>query len=359
MVSKGVLRGPYQRKLEEIARLGVTLQVVAPPYWDEAGERLRLERRHTTGYELIEEPLRWNGLFHLHHYPGLPRRLAAFGPDLVHLDEEPYNLATFLGARLAHGRGTPFVFFTWQNLQRRYPPPFGWMEGWVLRRARRAIAGSRQAELALRAKGYRAAIDVVPQFGVDEALFSPSPEPSGPFTAGYAGRLVAEKGLETLLRAAARLEGDWRLRLTGSGPEGRRLEALAARLGVADRFTVEASLPASAMPAFYAQIHVLVLPSLSRPNWKEQFGRVLVEAMACGRPVVGSSSGEIPQTMGPAGLTFPEGDVGALTATLERLRADAELRAELGRRGRGRVLERFTQRRVARRTVEAYRKALG
>jgi len=113
------------------------------------------------------------------------------------------------------------------------------------------------------------------------------------------------------------------------------------------------------MPEFYRRLDVLVLPSRSRPNWVEQFGRVLVEAMACGVPVVGSDCGEIPHVIGDAGLVFPEGDAEALRAHLSRLMADADLRADLARRGRERVLARYTQARVAEETVTFYRDVLG
>ena len=88
---------------------------------------------------------------------------------------------------------------------------------------------------------------------------------------------------------------------------------------------------------YLRQMNVLVLPSLTTPKWKEQFGRALIEAMACGVPVVGSNSGAIPETIGDAGLIVPEGDVAALRAAIIRLKDDAELRAELSRRGLERV----------------------
>jgi glycosyltransferase involved in cell wall biosynthesis len=106
------------------------------------------------------------------------------------------------------------------------------------------------------------------------------------------------------------------------------------------------------------QLDVLVLPSISRPNWKEQFGRVLVEAMACGVPVVGSTCGEIPNVVGDAGLLFPEGDVAGLRDCLARLQADAELGARLAEAGRARVAERFTQQRIAAETVAVYRQTM-
>jgi glycosyltransferase involved in cell wall biosynthesis len=113
-----------------------------------------------------------------------------------------------------------------------------------------------------------------------------------------------------------------------------------------------------AMPRFYNGLHVLVLPSRTMPNWKEQFGRVLIEAMACGVPVVGSSSGESPHIVGEGGLVFPEGDVSALRAALQRLRADPLLRASLAEAGRQRVLQHYTQSRIAAETVAVYRELM-
>jgi len=171
---------------------------------------------------------------------------------------------------------------------------------------------------------------------------------------GFAGRLVEEKGADLLLDAVAGMPGV-RVEILGSGPMRPVLERQAALPALSGRVAFLGTLPSPRMPEFYHRLDVLVLPSRSRPNWIEQFGRVLVEAMACGVPVVGSTCGEIPHVIGDAGLIFPEGDVEALRECLERLRADASLRAELARRGRERVLAQFTQAQVAAQTVEVYR----
>jgi len=80
--------------------------------------------------------------------------------------------------------------------------------------------------------------------------------------------------------------------------------------------------------------------------------------MACGVPVVGAESGEIPHVVGEAGLVFPEDDWEALRDLLVRLMDDADLRAEMARRGRERVLAHYTQTRVAEETVRFYRRVL-
>jgi glycosyltransferase involved in cell wall biosynthesis len=154
------------------------------------------------------------------------------------------------------------------------------------------------------------------------------------------------------------LGGEWRLRLAGAGPLREALAGRSAALGLAARVSLEAHIPSGEMPRFYNGLHALVLPSRSAPNWKEQFGRVLIEAMACGVPVVGSDSGEIPHVIGDAGLVCPEGDAPALREALERLQTAPALRRELGERGRRRVEAQYTQARIAAATVEVYREML-
>jgi glycosyltransferase involved in cell wall biosynthesis len=194
---------------------------------------------------------------------------------------------------------------------------------------------------------------------VDAAHFRPQARPAAaatqPFTVGYAGGLVPEKGVDLLIAACAGLPGDWRLLLAGEGEAQASLAAQAQALGMGERVVFTGRHASDAMPAFYNQLDVLALPSRTLPNWKEQFGRVLIEAMACEAPVVGSDSGEIPQVIGEAGLVFPEGDGTALGAALARLAGDSGLRQRLGAAGRARVLEHYTMGSVAERTVALYR----
>jgi glycosyltransferase involved in cell wall biosynthesis len=117
-------------------------------------------------------------------------------------------------------------------------------------------------------------------------------------------------------------------------------------------------MPSTQTVDYYRSLDVLVLPSRSRSNWKEQFGRVLVDAMACGVPVVGSTCGEIPNVIGDAGLIFPEGDAALLRDHLRALQNDPSLRRDLAQRGRQRVLDRFTQGQIARQTYEVYQNVM-
>ena len=362
ILSKALLLGAYQSKLAALGTFpDLEVTALVPPSWHDRRGRNVLEKGPSGAYHVQSIPIWLNGNYHLHFYPTLYRVLNRLRPDVLHVDEEPYNLATWQALAWAQRHNVPACFFTWQNLLRRYPPPFHWFERMNYHWANYAIAGSEATAQILRAKGYSGALQVIPQFGVDTDTFRPATKPPQhkSFVIGYAGGLLPEKGVALLLRAAARLAGNWRLHLVGDGPERCALLTLASQLGVAQRMQITPRVPSTAMPAIYRGFDVLVLPSLTRPNWKEQFGRVLVEAMAAGVPVVGSDSGEIPKVIGAAGLIVPEGNVNALANALARVQNDAGLHARLVREGQARVMARFSQMRIAAATHAVYRQCRG
>ncbi|HEX8967726.1 MAG TPA: glycosyltransferase [Chloroflexota bacterium] len=364
IVSKILVVAAYRRKLDAIAALpGIDrLVAVTPPEWQEpGGRRLVFETSaQPETYDLRVEPILFNGNYHAFFWPGLGRVLRDVRPDLVHIDEEPYNLATAFGTWQARRYGARSLFFTWQNLLRRYPPPFRWFERFVFAHSAYSIAGSREALQVLRAKGYCGPAAVIPQFGVDPDLFSPAPTlPGGTPVIGFIARLVEEKGVFVLLDALQGLPGNWRLHVVGSGPLESRARLLADRFGLGSRITWERGVPSVTVPERLRTFTLLVQPSLTRRHWKEQFGRAVMEAMACGVPVVGSASAEIPNVIGDAGLVVAEGDPTALREAILRLLSDPLLRQDLAERGRARVLECYTHRRIAEQTLAAYRAAVG
>lgn len=362
MISKACIVGIYQRKLAVMAEMApeLDLTVVVPPSWRDERGVTRLERVDVDGYRLDVQPLLFNGAFHTHFYPRLQQVMRRVKPDIVHIDEEPYNLATYHANVIARRTGAKTLWFSWQNLARRYPPPFSWIERYNLSYTDHALVGSQTAAQVWRAKGYRGDLDVIPQFGVDPGVFYAPDRPSlDDFVhIVYVGRLVPEKGCDLLVDALARVRGPWRATFLGSGPESAALQAQAMSSGLRDRVTFRPWLPSAKMPDFYRDADILVLPSRTQTNWTEQFGRVLIEAMASEVAVVGSHVGEIPNVIGEAGLIFPEGDRDALAAALTRLIAKPGLRRDLGRRGRRRVLETFTQSRIAAATLDVYRELM-
>ena len=365
MISKALVAGTSQRKLEELAKCpDVELTLVTPAYWrSDDGSKQVLERLYTQGYQMIVTPMVLNGNFHLHFYPRLGKIMREVRPEVVHIDEEPYNFATFHAMWLANRQKARALFFTWQNLYRNYPPPFRQMELYNYRHAAVALAGNRDAAEVLKRKGYHGPIRIIPQFGFDTDIYQRTQPRKAraagePFTMGYVGRLVEQKGLSLMIEALASLPDYCRVVFIGNGPMKGELEEQSSSLGVAGRVTFKGGLPTYEIPKEMQQLDALVLPSLTRPNWIEQFGRVLPEAMACETPVIGSSSGEIPHVIGEAGLVFQEGNVQELVACVRKLLDDPELYAQLAAEGRQRVLENYTQGQIARQTYEVYKELL-
>jgi glycosyltransferase involved in cell wall biosynthesis len=359
MLSKALVVGAYQKKVEALAALpGVELTVAVPPSWQEPGVGAQvLERRFTEGYQLEVLPIALNGKHHFHFFPTLDGLVKRVRPDVFHIDEEAFNLATFLAMRSGVRYGAKCCFYNWATIDRTYPPPFSFFERYAFKHAAHAIAGVQDAADIIRKHGYTGPMSILPQFGVDPELFAPAPrEPRQQFVLGYLGRLVPQKGLLDVIEALPLLPEHVVLRLVGDGVQKQELLDRAAALGVAAR--VQHVAWTNDVPAEIHQFDVTVLPSHTTANWKEQFGRVIIESMSCGVPMIGSSSGEIPRVIGDGGLVYPEKDVRALADCVLQLLNNPGLRERLGQQGRQRVLDNYTQSALAQQYFDIYRKML-
>jgi glycosyltransferase involved in cell wall biosynthesis len=360
ILSKTFVAPPSQRMLEWLARRpAIDLTLITPPCWhgDDGGMH-HFQPTYTAGYRVVTLPIARNGHYHLYTYRHLAATLDGIQPDLVHIDEEPYNLATFQATRLARRRGIPTVIVAWQNLARRYPPPFAWMERYAYRHAAAIIAGNAGAADVARRKGWRGPLHTFSVHGIDPADWPPRgcapPAPDAPFTVGYVGRLVPEKGVDLLLHALVRMPDRVRLAVIGRGPVAAELRAMAADLGVGARVAWQDYVAPLELPQTMRTLDALALPSRTRPNWTEQFGRVLAEAMASGVPVIGAASGAIPDVIGDAGLLFSADDATALAGCIATLAGDPTRWRALAQRGRTRALAEFTYARIAARLANVY-----
>jgi glycosyltransferase involved in cell wall biosynthesis len=306
------------------------------------------------------------GMPPLYLIPSLRSIIRSFKPDLIYCEQEPICLVALQTAMLA-GR-TPIVYFTWENIDRtdhRYRPL--WLvRSYCLRRAVLMVAGSHGVASVIRCHGYVKPIYITPHLGVSEDLFFPGPEPPAdqanrPFMIGFIGRFAAVKSVETLVEAVSLLASsvDWHLVLVGGGPEKQSYELAIRRLGLWPKVSFHLPLAHEGVPPIIRSLDVLVLPSRTMPTNKEQFGHVLIEAMACAVPVVGSSSGEIPNVIGDAGLIFQEGDAEDLRDKLEMLYYDRGLWGSLRQRGLERVKKQYTDRRIAANMITLFEIALG
>jgi glycosyltransferase involved in cell wall biosynthesis len=290
--------------------------------------------------------------------------LAGHRPHLIDLSHEPYSLAS---AELLTLFGwfapkVPIVMQVNQNINHKYPPPFSWFEQRAFRRVAGAYACSETVVEVLRAKGFTKTAPIVP-FGVNTEEFRPRPadrRPSAgrPLTIGFVGRMLPGKGLNVLAAALEQLETEkWQLLVVGDGSEREGFEQRLTAAGLSERATFTGAINFDQMPEYFHQMDMLVLPTETTKRIREQFGRVLVEAMASSIPVIGSTCGAIPEVIGDAGLVFPEGDAGALASALRQMLSDEGLRERVAQAGLVRVKQ-YSWERVAEKTYDLYRQVI-
>lgn len=277
-------------------------------------------------------------------FRGLVTAIREAQPDyVIVLDEGLYPNTLMAGAtvRMA-GLKVPVVFYGFENINQM--PPWMWLKAEgvsafvpFVRKALRYIVLDKGLQFLRRqliAGGlvsYVECEDVIRQagwdvplkeqwWGVDTGLFKQAaqqmqarPGAWGVNTTqriiGFVGRFVPEKGVLDLLEALGPLGPDYVLVCIGGGPQESELKKQARALGVEKQLRILPPMPASALAEHIAAMDVLALPSHTEQFWKEQYGRVLVEAMAAGVPVIGSDSGAIPYVIGDARRVFAEGDI--------------------------------------------------
>lgn len=359
-ISHSAVVDAWRERERAIRRQGVDVHLLSARRWDEGGTSVPLSPHP-------DDPV--EDMATLGSHPALfvydPRplwRLLGERWDVIDIHEEPFALATFevLLLRALRRQRAPYILYSAQNIDKSYPVPFRWGERWSLRHASAITTCSEAAADIVSRKGFPGVPDVI-ALGLDTAHFTPG-SPMQPRTqgktsvlVGYVGRLAPHKGVDILIDAVA---GDDRLvlLLAGGGPSEQDLRERVTVEGLGARVTFLGALPQSALPDFYRGLDVLAVPSLTTPGWLEQFGRVAVEAMACGVPIVASDSGALPDVVGGAGLLVPPGDAAALRVALLAVGLDDDLALSLRAVGIDRARS-CDWDAVAGRYVEMYRRA--
>ena len=293
-----------------------------------------------------------------HFYVSRPAgRLRRWAPDAVFVELEPFSVPTLQWGFVAERLGIPWGAQGDENLDRPLPLPARAIRSWSMPRIDFFAARSPGGAEMLRRWGARSEIGIVPHTIPEWELPERPRAGDDRFTIGFAGRLVEEKGLRDLVGAVRRLDFPVRLLIVGDGPLRAELER--ADLGLGE-LQLRTGVRSAEMPELYARMDLLVLPSRTTETWAEQFGKVLCEALLCGTPVLGSSSGEIPWVIetSDGGRIFPEGDAGALAAAIRELRGDAAERKRLAEQGRAGVERHFSPRVAARELDRLLRGAL-
>jgi glycosyltransferase involved in cell wall biosynthesis len=373
VVSVGALHDPHRTAYDMVARrLGWEVHVAAPTELVLVPGRppkQLVPKQAGAAYELHALPHRFYPHQRLHWYQGLSRLVARIRPTHVLVEYDPGSVPT-LHAKLPP-LGQKVIAFTVENILRDR-----WLDarqnllhgqgkktlrdglvatlgsvGW---RATDGLACiSEEGRRLFESSGWNKPIEVVP-LGTNVSLFCPGDATAlrqrldieHNFVVGYFGRLVPEKGVLDVVEAVARCSSDVVLMLDAyenmapgsfAAEVFARIDALGLRTRVR---TVHAQH--HEVPEYMRCCQVLALPSRTTERWKEQFGRVLPEAMACEAAVIGSTSGNIPDMIGDAGVLVPENDTAALAAAIEDLRTQPAKRTSLAKAGRQRVIQRFS-----------------
>jgi glycosyltransferase involved in cell wall biosynthesis len=280
-------------------------------------------------------------------------------PAIVDLHEEPFGLAVAAALPLIkrYAPDARVCIYSSQNLPKRYPPPFSLMERRALSAAGAAYPCSTEAGERLRARGFRGRMHVVP-LGVTVPRVVC--RPSSPVRVGFVGRLEPYKGGLIALRAFARaaLGTTASLVIIGTGSEQDAMREAARAEGIESAVEFTGLLSQDATLERMNELDVVLVPSLTTPRWKEQFGRVAAQAMVAEAVVIASDSAALREVVGDAGLLVTEGDVNGFARVLRLLIDDPEHRAEIGAAARARAVERFSWEAVAAQMDQMYRDLL-
>ena len=328
------------------------VDLVVPLRWHQFGRWYDADPADDPGVTLHRLPIRLPKAgpagWYLHHYPDLAALAARLRPDVIHLWEEPWSAVALQACSLARRLGAALVMEVDQNILKRLPLPFELVRRHVLRQTALVMSRSDDSTEVVRACGYAGPVTTI-GYGVDQTVFYPGERPSSAtIELGYVGRLVQEKGVDDVLAAMAIGPADIKLTVVGEGPHLTALQAHVARAGLENRVRFHPWTDPDNVGAFLRGLHALVLPTRLTPAVKEQFGRVIIEAQACGTPVIGAATGAIPFVIGKGGWTVPEHDPAALASLLTSLLATPSEMDARGRDGIANVSSRFTYSVVAR-----------
>ncbi len=346
---------------------GVVLKAITPDRWEENYRMLRLPENAHPCFPITTKKVVWpryyNRAFYVDFF-GLVRTVRAFRPDILFCFEEPFS-AFAAQTHLLHAIACPgakLAFYAWDNLSQGthytgrwiYPSLYKRIAGRSLKKADLIACATAEGESFLRplARGdVRKIYFGVPLPKLDDTE-DLSRRDDAEFVVGYLGRLLEMKGLDDFIDAIAMTPEGIRAVMIGAGPYRDALERRCVMRNVGRRVSILPAVSSDQAWRALRKMDVLVLPSRTTPLWKEQYGRVLVEAMTCGVPVVGSSSGAIPDVIGDAGLVFTEGDPADLAACLMRLHGDPVLKGQLAAAGKSRS-SLFSTRRFAEEIYDA------
>jgi len=353
--------GLNQQKIEALSVIAdLKISLVVPKSWKAPLRDTPLEKKTAKTYQIIPLNTRFNGNNDRYFFPffSLFKIFWMVRPKIVHIEEEPWSVSLLEFSLLSRIFAAKTIFFTWENIERQHKFWYKLFEKINLKLASGAIVGNREAKDLLLKKGFQKPILVLPQLGVNLNSFKREKEKNEKFTIGFVGRFEEQKGVMVLLDAVKQLPFSYKLLLVGSGSLKEKIDFYIKENNLLDKVDLIQGVTHNRVLSYLNRMDLLVLPSLTTSVWKEQFGHVLIEAMASGVPVIGSDSGAIPEVIADAGLIFKEGEVALLIEKIKKIYENENLREELIKKGLARIKENYTQEKIAAETYRFYQKIL-
>ncbi|MBD3265307.1 glycosyltransferase [bacterium] len=362
------LASSHERHQAIAQQPGVDLHVLGPRHWVENGRPIDWQPDRGCAYHPHPGLVFGKDYYaRAGYYWGMEQALVKAKPDLIQILEEPWSITAIQTVLYSSifAPFTPLVFYTWENIYRPWQYPsrasllYKYIDKILHQASVGAVCATQGAEQVLQEKGYPHPTTVIP-YGIPNWFFEykqQKRESSNPFTIGYIGRLMYMKGIDILLGALENLP-DCHLILVGEGNDKINYQEQARLKNLQNRVEWLPPLSERRLPDVLQRMDVFVLPSRRVAGWQEQLGRVAIEAMAQGIPVIGSSSGAIPEVLGDAGLIFEENSTTDLIEKIQILKKDKNARHRLSQLGFHRAKERFTWQRFAEEIVLFYQKIL-
>ncbi len=362
----------FRKLLDKMSQLnGISLTLVTTHKWKESGREQKWDKTINLPYKayglFVVFPNHIRSFFFLNIFK-IIFILLRTKPDIIYLKEEPYSIAAFQWVVLSHifSRESKIIIESDENLIFTQPFPYSWIEKFVLNSIDSIACVPTDGIKLYRTKGFKGQIYKTSYF-IDEEVFHsidkekaslhfPEINTSMP-SIGYVGRITEEKGIDTLIEATKILISKgykFNVYLLGSvNPEFKtKLESFLSDPLVKEHLHLLKARPMEKLVFFYNLMDAIVLPSKTTSWWKEQFGRVIIESQACGTPVIGSSSGEIPYVIGDSFFVFEEGNPLALATIMEKIVSGQISKSQASEKVKTLALSRFSLSNVIKQKLE-------
>lgn len=321
-IDKTSVLSAYQRKWELLANYeDVEITLLTPNRWKENFNKINLEKN--SRLKMIAGKVVFPGYGNRgFYYTSLIRAVVKCKPDIIHMMEEPYSLFSLeiVAVKKLFAPKAKIIFYTYDNISYNYKFHYKFsqiyklIELFTFKNTDYGLCANEEAKSITLSKGFDKPVKVIyPCFDytflkrTETGRLKEELGLKGSII-GFAGRIVKEKGLDTLIKACSEVKEEVSLLIIGRGEYKSELIRLAEELGINEKTRFVDVVKYSEIPKFLSLLDIFVLPSITTDRWKEQFGRVIIEAMACEVPVIGSSSGAIPEVIGDNGLIFREND---------------------------------------------------